>query len=167
MYTADELITKAKEAISETIINQGSVPSTLFVQTLEGVAVSDNPPIHNPNFCYMLSDLLHILRVDVYMFTLENWRICTKDTNPLPTKLTLPTKLEDIPLDDRTRSVVIIAHQKGFYARLTSADIINTPSGWKLGNWTESMKITDTNFPLAKWKVYEKPDEKLNEKPQE
>ena len=94
---------------------------------------------HNkPSFVPAMTHYLQSQNALSYVFISEGWAVKATTGAPIIRRLSSgEIHIVDLPPDDRTEILQIIAHQRGETPHLFTAPIRNTPQGRLLGDFTE------------------------------
>lgn len=130
MTELDTLVNLAKEKSREIVESgQEHVPTALiYGEGLSIVQILGDKEAFKAGFTALLKKL-HAVR---YVFITEAWM--TESLRPLREDI----RVRDLPMDDREEALFIVAVEKGHKVKMIYAIIADTPSGRKLGEFSNS-----------------------------
>lgn len=145
-----EQIVDFAKGTSRMIIREGEEHIPIIIaRTPQGVIPIALAKINKDTFKQVLAKLLRQLQADAYVFICEAW---SAEGEALAKKvLEQGVAVSELPLDDRTEIVSIMAVENGKPAKGCFAKIKTRPQGRELGEWQTKDGVADGRMVLTEW----------------
>lgn len=145
----EQIIDFAK-GTSRKIVREGEEHIPIIIaRTPQGLTPIGLAELNKDRFKEAIAKLLRLLQADAYVFVCEAW---SAEGRELAKKvLEQGIAVSELPLDDRTEILSIMAVENGKPVKGCFARIRTTPQGRELGDWQTIDGVADGRMVLTEW----------------
>jgi len=145
----EQIIDFAK-GTSRMIVREGEEHIPIIIaRTPQGLMPIALAKLNKDRFKEAVAKLLHLLQADAYVFVCEAW---SAEGEAVAKKvLEQGMAVSELPLDDRTEIVSIMAVERGKSPTGCFAKIKTTPQGRELGDWQIIDGVAEGRMVLTEW----------------
>lgn len=146
----DNLLSSAKYASRRVIEDEQMAHQPILVVAHHGQINAITFTVNDPKlFRQAIIHLLQKFNADAYVFINEAWSATGKAAEEI---VRSGKPISDLPLDDRLDMLIIIGAERSGKFRMYNAEILDTPSGKKLKEFTElNAEHADGRLIIRNW----------------